>query len=184
LSLRIPLSPDQTLQTEFHEIERRLRRLEKSLGASGGSTTTIRVTGGGGGGAGVDLQPIEERLSALEATVASLDAAAEVPVFGAVGEDARRGLVPAPESAGPPDGVADDVLLEDATWGFPLRGLVGVTTDGTTDATDCVEVLGGLHVNSSLSADEVVARKATVGLLILPGILATSEDELSVAGLL
>jgi len=116
--------------------------------------------------------------------VAGLDDTS-IPEFGPVGTNASSGIVPSPEQYEPPSGIADEYLQEDATWGFPFRGLVGVTTDGDTDPTDKLEVLGGLHVSADLSTDEIVVRKVTVlGTLLLPGVLATSEDELSVAGLL
>ena len=93
MSLRIPLSPDLTLQTEFHEIERRLRKLEKATGTSAGSS--VRITTTNTGAAVVNLQPIYDRLNVLEETLANLPE----PVtndFGAVGAASFHGLVPAP----------------------------------------------------------------------------------------
>jgi hypothetical protein len=115
MALRIPLTSDQTLQTEFHEIERRLRKLEHATGTVAG-TTNIRVIGGGGGGATVDLKPILERLDLLETQVAAgSDPASLIPNFGPEGATSVRGLVPEPGSAAQPTGIAGHVLLADAT---------------------------------------------------------------------
>jgi len=149
VTLRVPLGGDQTLQVEFHEIERRLRALEgKVLGVSRpGVTSTLTVIGG----AATNLQPIEERLSSLETIVAELEANPEVdvsaiPVFGAVGSTSAKGLVLEPGQREPPTGLAEHVLKEDATWGFPYRGLVRVATPGTQTEppSDVVNVHGSL----------------------------------------
>jgi len=157
LSLRIPLTNDQTLQTEFHEIERRLRKLEKSLGRGG--TTTILSMGGGGGGnvlaaPTVDLSQIEDRLSTLETIVDGLDAVT-IPVFGPVGTNASSGIVPSPEQSDPPSEIADQYLQEDTTWSFPLRGLVFNATNGVADIDthEVVDLHGGLHVGAVSASD-------------------------------
>lgn len=184
MSLRIPLSPDQTLQTEFHEIERRLRRLEKRTGVSAGSTT-IQVLGGGVGV--TNLQPLITRIEALEAVVAAIPDPDDfdIDVFGAVGPSSATGIVPEPGVVEPPEGLETHVLLEDATWGYPLRGLVMVATEGsqTDPPYDVVDIHGGLHTGG-VSAGEIVAGKVIVlGPLVLAGYIACSEDELTLAGL-
>jgi hypothetical protein len=151
VSLRIPLSPDQTLQTEFHEIERRLRRLEKRTGTTAGNTT-IQVLGGGAAQP-VNLTSILNRLDALEAALAAIPDPDEfdIAVFGAVGTSSATGVVPAPGVPLPPTGVAQHLLTENATWGFPLRGLIGVATPGTqTDPPyDVVTLSAGLHAQNA-----------------------------------
>jgi hypothetical protein len=144
VSLRIPLSPDQTLQTEFHEIERRLRKLEKTTGVTAGSSRVL-IAGPSGTGV-VNLQPIYDRLNDLEAAINGLPA----PVtndFGGVGSGAVHGLVPSPGIYAPPAGIARHVLLEDGTWGFPFRGLVQVVTSGAqTDLPyEVLDINAGLH---------------------------------------
>lgn len=182
MSLRIPLAPDQTLQTEFHEIERRLRKLERATGVS--VVTTIRVAGGGGSTPVVNLAPLIARIEALEAAIGEVDLD-DLPNLGPVGPTAQKGLAPSPGLYAPPTGVAEHVLTEDAVWGFPVRGLMQVVSSGDeTVSEDRLAVLGSLHLNGGLSADEIVGRKVTIlGPLIVSGYLATSEDELSVAGL-
>lgn len=159
MSLRIPLG-DQTLQVEFHEIERRLRKLEKVTGVSVASTVRIVNTGGGGGGA-VNLQAIYDRLNALEDAIANLPE----PItsdFGGVGQSSTHGLVPAPGVALPPTGLAGHVLVEDGEWGFPFRGLLQVTSPGdATEAADNLNLLGSLGLAGDLSADEVDCRRVT-----------------------
>jgi hypothetical protein len=184
MALRIPLTPDQTLQTEFHEIERRLRRLERATGTSVG-TTNLRVIGGGSGT--VNLQPILDRLDALEQQVADMgDPASEIPDFGAEGPTAMRGLVPSPGSPTSPTGISGQVLISNATWGYPFRGLVSVVTSGdqTDPAIDVLCIEAGLQVGGSLHAANIVARDVNVfGYLKVNGVLACSEYELSLAGL-
>jgi hypothetical protein len=152
LSLRIPLTPDQTLQTEFHEIERRLRKLEKETGTSAGSS--IRIVNTGGGTGAVNLQPIYDRIKAIEDNINNLPS----PItsdFGGVGPSSVHGLVPAPGVPQPPTGVAGHVLLEDGTWGFPFRGLVSVVTSGaqTDPPYDVVDIATGLSVGNVQAAD-------------------------------
>lgn len=162
MTLRIPLTQDQTLQVEFHEIERRLRKLEKSLGRDS-TTASIRVVAGGSGTDTVnpsDLAALEARLAALEAAV--LDLETELPPeFGAVGSESAAGIVMDPGVPMPPTGLAEHVLKEDATWGFPFRGLVQVTTPGdeTDKGTDAVNIEGTLTVNADLSAHDIEARR-------------------------
>jgi len=176
VSLRIPLTPDQTLQTEFHEIERRLRKLEKATGVQAGSSRVL-ISGSSGGGT-TNLQPIYDRLNALEDAINAIPD----PVtndFGGVGPTSAHGLVPAPGVPEPPTGVAGHVLLEDGTWGFALRGLVLVATSGeqTDPPFDVVTILGGLHVAGSVEAGEFVGKIAPLGYL------ACNQDELTYAGL-
>jgi len=163
VSLRIPLTSDQTLQVEFHEVERRLRRLEHRTGVTvAGSVTTIQTFGSGGNGSAPNLNPILARLDAIETALANLPEMDDIdfPVFGGVGGTSSSGAVPEPGTHLPPTGVADHVLKEDATWGFPLRGLVQVTTPGdTTFAADNVNVLGSVGLAGDLSADEVDCRR-------------------------
>jgi len=182
VSLRIPLTPDQTLQVEFHEIERRLRRLEKAQGnAASGS---VRIVSGGGS-TSVDLTSIYARLDALEAGIIGVD---DIPNLTGVGSAAQKGLAPSPGLAEPPTGVAQHLLTEDATWGFPLRGLIGVSTSGEqTDLPyDVVDVLAALHVTGPLSVADLlsITVRVTGLLLIQGGTLATCEDDLSVSGLI
>lgn len=129
MSLRIPLTNDQTLQTEFHEIERRLRKLEKATGVTV-SQTVLRTSTSSS--SGVNLQSVYDRLTALEAAVTALGSFGidDLPDFGGVGATESRGLVPTPGYAVPPTGVAQHVLTEDNEWGFPLRGLIHVGTSG------------------------------------------------------
>ena len=187
MSLRIPLTRDQTLQVEFHEIERRLRRLERASGVSpaGGPNLVFNSTSSGGG-ATVNLQPILDRLTALEQTLAGLSTTNQ-PDYGAVGAAARNGLVPTPGLSEPPTGVAQHVLTEDNFWGFPLRGLIGVATSGeqTEPPYDVVDVAAGMHVSGPIDVGEILIGTARmVGYLIPNGTLATSEDDLSIAGLI
>jgi hypothetical protein len=178
MSLRIPLTKDQTLQVEFHEIERRLRKLERSLGQPVGATTVFV----GGGTAvprptsGTDLSGVTARLDALEAIVSTLGTVTEPVDFKAVGAYSANGLVPTPGTSEPPDGVADHVLKEDATWGFPFRGLVEVATDGTGES-DVVNIHAGLHVGSIQAADIVCSN--IYGTLSPMGYLACCDDELA-----
>jgi hypothetical protein len=146
MSLRIPLGVDQTTQVEFHEIERRLRKLERAVGQAAGNTT-VRVIGSGNGSAGVNLQPLLDRITALENAVAGLGGSDDLPELGPVGSEAQAGIAPDPGIAEPPTGVAQHLLTEDATWGFPLRGLVGVETSGeqTEPPYDVVNLNAALH---------------------------------------
>lgn len=153
LTLRIPLSKDQTLAVEFHEIERRLRKLEKATGT--GSNATVRIIqSGGSGGTTVNLTPIIARLDALEATVGAIPDT-DFDEFGGVGEESDHGLVPAPGTSEPPTGVAQHLLTEDGTWGFPLRGLIGVATSGEQDTPpyDVVNIQAGLSAASIVAGD-------------------------------
>ena len=181
MSLRIPLSPDLTLQTEFHEIERRLRKLEKTTGVTVGGTTSTRLLVSNSTTTGtVNLQPIYDRLNDLENAVANLPEPITTD-FGGVGVASVHGLVPAPGTAQPPTGVAGHVLLSDGTWGFPFRGLVQVATSGTESdpALDVITILGGLSVLGSVQASELV-----VSVIHTPGWMACCDDELSLRGLL
>ena len=187
MSLRIPLTSDQTLQVEFHEIERRLRKIEKGLGVNAGSTSVIRVSGGSGGTSTVNLQPIYDRLDVIETTLLDLAATPAIVDYRVVGASSAAGLVPDPGVSEPPTGVAQHVLTEDNEWGFPLRGLIGVATSGEqTDLPyDVVDVSAALHVEGPLSvADMLVVTARVIGLLIPSGTLATCEDDLSIAGLI
>lgn len=150
MSLRIPLTPDQTLQTEFHEIERRLRKIEKGLGVTPGLSSVIRVSGGGGSSA-VNLQPIYDRLDVIETTLLDLAAAPAIVDYRVVGASSAAGLVPDPGVSVPPTGVAQHVLTEDNEWGFPLRGLIGVSTSGeqTDPPYDIVTLSAGLHAQNA-----------------------------------
>ena len=183
MSLRIPLAPDQTLAVEFHEIERRLRKLERETGVS--SVSTIRVTGAGSS-VPVNLSGILARLAALEAAIGTVDVDS-LPNLGPVGAGAQKGLAPSPGLALPPTGVAQHLLNEDAEWGFPLRGLVDVSTSGehTDSPYDVVNVSAGVHVSGPVSFGDVFAQTVRVmGYLIPSGILVTCEDDLSIAGLI
>lgn len=163
MTLRIPLTKDQTLQTEFHEIERRLRKLEKATGTASSSTVRI-IQSGGGGSTTVNLTPIIARLDALEATVAAIPDT-DFSEFGGVGETSDRGLVPAPGTSLPPTGIAQHLLTESGEWGFPLRGLIDVVTPGdATSAADILDIQGSLVVVGHLSAGDV-----TCSQVILPG---------------
>lgn len=170
MSLRIPLTPDQTLQTEFHEIERRLRKLEKGLGVTAGPSSVIRVSGGGGG-TSVNLQPIYDRLDVIETTLLDLAAAPAIANYRVVGTSSAAGLVPDPGTSEPPTGVAQHVLTEDNEWGFPLRGLIGVATSGeqTDQPNDIVNVHSGLHVGSVTAATIEVVDLHVYGELDLDG---------------
>lgn len=182
MSLRIPLTPDQTLQVEFHEIERRLRRLEK---AGKSDATTVRIIGGGGTGS-ADLTSIYNRLAALEAAVGDTLEVDDIPNLVGVGSGAQKGLAPSPGLAEPPTGVAQHLLTEDATWGFPLRGLIGVATSGEDVALpyEIVDVSAGLHVAGPLAVGDLLVGTARIMVLVPNGILAVCEDDLSVAGLI
>lgn len=152
MSLRIPIN-GQTAQVEFHEIERRLRRLERATGTSQGVGSRVTVIGSSGGGT-VNLTSILARLDALEDAIANLPPPVTYQDFGGVGATSRRGLVPAPGTASPPAGVSQHLLTEDGEWGFPFRGLMDVTTSGETEAADALDVLGGLAILGNLSAND------------------------------
>lgn len=162
MSLRIPLTKDQTLQVEFHEIERRLRKLEKSVGERVGSTT-VYVSGSTAvprPGGTVDTTGLIARIEALELLVAGLSEPTETPVFKGTGDFAAKGLVPEPDIHEPPTGIGEQYLEEDATWSFPYRGVVQLTTPGdATSATDNLHVSGSLTVGSDFSARDVEARE-------------------------
>ena len=162
MSLRIPLTPDQTLQTEFHEIERRLRKLEKATGV-GINSSRVLIAGSSGTGT-VNLQPIYDRLNDLEAAIAGLPDPITTD-FGGVGPASVHGLVPAPGTAVPPSGVAGHVLLEDGTWGFPFRGLIQVATSGeqTAPPYDLIDI------NAALSAQTLVTGDANISNLYTHG---------------
>ena len=186
MSLRIPLTSDQTLQTEFHEIERRLRKLEKTTGVTV-SQTVLRSSGTSSGT--VNLGPIYDRLTALETALVALGSFGidDLPDYGLVGATETRGLVPTPSFAEPPTGVAQHVLTEDNYWGFPLRGLIGVSTSGeqTDPPYDVVDVAAGMHVSGPIAVGEILIGTARViGYLIPNGTLATCEDDLSISGLI
>lgn len=187
MSLRIPLTSDQTLQTEFHEIERRLRKLEKTTGVTV-SQTVLRSSGTSSGT--VNLGPIYDRLTALETALVALGSFGidDLPDFGGVGATEARGLVPTPGFAEPPTGVAQHLLTESGEWGFPLRGLIGVSTSGeqTDPPYDVVDLSAGVHIAGPVAVGELLVSMArVVGLLLIPGgTLATCEDDLSVAGLI
>lgn len=153
MSLRIPLTKDQTLQVEFHEIERRLHRLERRTGMpSGGGPTSVQFIGGTTINGSTDLTLINQRLDALEAALAALPEPIEYDDYGLVGPTSAQGLVPETNVPLPPTGVAQHVLTEDHYWGFPQRGLVQVVTPGDETAqTDTVNVLGNLVVTGVIS---------------------------------
>jgi hypothetical protein len=117
----------------------------------------VRVIGSGNGSAGVNLQPLLDRITALENAVAGMGGSDDLPELGPVGADAQAGIAPDPGIAEPPTGVAQHLLTEDATWGFPLRGLVGVVTSGeqTEPPYDVVNLNAGLHVGHVQAADIV-----------------------------
>lgn len=154
MALRIPLTPDMTLQTEFHEIERRLRKLEKVTGTASNSTT-IKVVGGGGGA--VDLSAIYSRLAALESAVAQPVDLSGLAEFQPAGDGSSKGLVPAPDEAAPPTGLADQYLEEDGTWSWPFRGLFNVATQGNENGYggDTLNLLGSLGILGNFSAQEI-----------------------------
>lgn len=166
MTLRVPLGGDQTLQTEFHEIERRLRKLEKGvLGPTRSSSlNTLQIIGGGSNSTPVDLSQINARLSALENELANLTDPEEgtLSVFGGVGPSASQGLVPDPGTAEPPTGVGAHLLVEDSTWGFPFRGLAGVATSGSDKAQDVLALSAGLHVAHDLSSGNLVTGDADI----------------------
>lgn len=185
MSLRIPLTKDQTLQTEFHEIERRLRKLERATGTAVGHTT-VQVIGGGGGVSISDFRTVIERIENLEELVAGIGDPSEIPDFGNVGPAALRGLVPSPDTPLAPEGVAQHVLTEDNNWGFPFRGLVQVVTSGeqSDPPNDVLSIQASVNTGN-LSAGEIHTSNVTVmGYLKLRGTFATCEDDLSVAGLI
>jgi hypothetical protein len=167
MALRIPLSPDQTAQVEFHEIERRLRRLEKTLGTNASQGSRITVFGSSGGGS-VNLTPILARITALEDAVANISPTTYQD-FGGVGATSSRGLVPEPGVPEPPTGVAQHLLTESGEWGFPLRGLIGVATPGDeTVGSDTVNleanlIATGKVVATSLEASEIRAHGIVYG---------------------
>lgn len=165
MSLRIPLTPDQTMQVEFHEIERRLRKLERQIGKGTGGDTYISVSGGGLTGGRVpstpttitehDMELLLDRVAVLEDAVANLDTS-EVPVFKEAGPGAARGIVPSPEAVTPPTGMTAEYLEEDATWSYPYRGLIHIATAGDeTIGTDILNVAGALHVAGDLTAADL-----------------------------
>jgi hypothetical protein len=161
MSLRVPLTPDRTLQVEFHEIERRLRAMERRTGLQN-SRTTLQIIGGSGGA--VDLKPITDRLNAIEIRLGSVgNPAAAIPDFGGVGPESNRGLVPAPGTAEPPTGVGQHLLTESGEWGFPLRGLVGVATSGVQTDIPCdrVSILADVHMQD-LSATRIECQDIAV----------------------
>lgn len=160
MTLRIPLTPDQTLQTEFHEIERRLRKLEKSTGVQSGRTL-IQVTNEGGS---TNLQSIYERLAVIESTLASsIVSVDDIQDLGAVGPNAHKGLAPDPGQGVPPTGVAQHVLTENAEWEFPFRGLIGVATPGDeTEAGDSVFVLGSMSVIGNMAVNALSCESVTL----------------------
>jgi hypothetical protein len=151
MALRIPLTHDQTLQTEFHEIERRLRKLETAAAKIGTNSSVILGSGGTGS---PSLGSVYARLTALEQALAALGAVT-VPELGPVGASAQAGIAPDPGLYAAPTGVAEHVLKEDATWGFPFRGLVQVGTSGeqTQPPYDVLNVFGGLQVGDVTAAD-------------------------------
>ena len=156
MSLRIPLTRDQTLQTEFHEIERRLRKLEKRTGLEAGGASRVTVLGSSGAGS-VNLTPILQRIEALEDLVATLPTEIYQD-FGGVGATSNHGLVPAPGTSQPPTGVGQHLLTESGTWGFPHRGLTHVVTPGDENSgSDTVNVLGNLTALGTISAYSVEA---------------------------
>ena len=172
MSLRIPLTSDQTLQVEFHEIERRLRRLEKTTGTQATSNTTVQFVGGGVTQK-VDLKPITDRLDALEDAVTDLaDPASVIGDFGGVGSTASRGLVPTPGVPSPPTGVAQHLVTESGSWGFPLRGLMGAVTSGShTDiATDVIGITSSLTIAGT-------AYGVFSGIWVPSGYFACNQDE-------
>ena len=157
MALRIPLTSDQTLQTEFHEIERRLKKLERRTGITAGSSITTIQSFGTGGASSPNLNPILARLDAIETALANLPEMDDVDfaVFGGVGPTASSGAVPAPETHVPPTGIADEVLQESATWGFPFRGLAQVETSGAQldIPYDVLDLNAGLHVGHVSAAN-------------------------------
>lgn len=186
MSLRVPVEHGQTVQVEFHEIERRLRKLEKRTGIEAGGISRVTVLGSSGAGS-VNLTPILARLDALEDALANLPDQ-DINVFGGVGAASSEGLVPAPGTSEPPTGVANHLLSETGEWDFPLRGLIGVATDGedVSEGEDVVDVSAGLHVSGNLSASSMIVRHVYAFGYVIPqnGVMANCEDDLSVAGLI
>lgn len=170
MTLRVPPGGDTTLRTEFNEIERRLRRLESAAGAGTSKNVFVSFTG-----AVIDLNPIFTRLRALESATGGgggSGSSAYIPSdFKGVGTTSAHGLVPDPGGLAGPTGIDGHVLKEDATWGFPFRGLVQVATPGDeTEGTDKVNVSGSLLVGSNLSAADIECRQVdTIDGVNLPG---------------
>jgi hypothetical protein len=154
MTLRVPLGGDQTLQTEFHEIERRLRRLEKITIGIGGQRPGSTISVINSGGPGVNLTPIIERIEALELAIQgaedefNLD---NIPTLGPVGPSSVRGLAPDPGLRPAPTGLASHVLHEDAEWSYPYRGLIRVGTSGehTDPPHDVLNLHGALHAQGA-----------------------------------
>lgn len=163
MSLRIPLAREQTTPVEFHEIERRLRRLERATGTGVGPNTRVTVIGASGGGT-VNLTSILARIEALEDYISTLPNPIETyQDFGGVGATSNHGLVPAPGTSEPPDGLAQHLLTESGTWGFPHRGLLHVVTPGDeTSGSDTVNMQGNLTALGTLSGYAVEAGSITV----------------------
>lgn len=184
MSLRIPLTKDQTLQTEFHEIERRLRKLERQTGVTVGSNgttsnTTFQTIVQGGA---TNLDAIYARLAVIEEALRNLSIPeANLPELGPAGPDAQAGIAPDPGTGVPPTGVAQHLLVEDATWGFPFRGLMGVTTvgDSSGPGQDAINVEGTLNVNADLTANRIEARSVTTleGVTLESDTYQLSSDE-------
>jgi hypothetical protein len=160
MALRIPLSPDQTLQTEFHEVERRLRALEKRTGVTVGSSIRV-VNTSSGAGVPINLQPFLDRLTALEQQVNNLP----TPVtnnFGGVGATSAAGLVPAPGVPEPPTGLSEHLILENGAWGYPFRGMIQRATVDSLQLSETLDILGSLSVSGGLAVDEITCRDVTV----------------------
>jgi hypothetical protein len=116
------------------------------------------------GGSGSTVQLLN-KIQELEKTVAEIIASSggddgltldDVPNLGPVGPSATRGLAPDPGLRQPPTGLASHVLVEDATWGYPYRGLIRVATgDDDTFGRDVINVHGGIHASDIIvgSAD-------------------------------
>lgn len=196
MTLRVPPGTDQTVQTAIHEAERRLRRLEKQIlgigprGPASTETTIIRSVGGSSGGTVQLLNRIQE----LEKTVAEIIANSggddgltldDIPTLGPVGPSATRGLAPDPGLPEPPTGLASHVLVEDATWGYPYRGLVRVATrdDDTETGHDVVQVSGGMIVLGEVTGDVTAGDLHITGIQYPTGYLACFDEELTQAGI-
>src|SRR3990167_8060702 len=141
MSIRIPKGVDVDTYNAFRDIEQALEELKRRPAV----------------GEPPDVDTLISRIEQLERKP-GVDS--DKDTFVGSGPQSGVGLVPSP------GGTADNeaVLLENGTWGYPVRGLVrAVTKDGEVggvqQGADIVEVLGLLNVLGPLSADVVHTRQ-------------------------
>ena len=165
MSIRIPKGVDVDTYNAFRDIEQALEELKQRPAAS-------------------EPPDVDALISRIEQLERKPGVDSDKDTFVGSGPQSGVGLVPSP------GGTADNeaVLLENGTWGYPLRGLVrAVTKDGAVgeqqSGADVVNVLGHLSVLGGLSADSLLVRELIADSIIAPtGLVRRLNTDVSDVG--